>query len=134
MKGRPISVTILLLIVFFYTIWNVIRLYGTINFWDMMIIYNAYPGPIYHLMVSSTWIIIGIFCIIWVIKKKTWSILLLRVISVIYATWYWSDRFLFRNTLMSFWFPLIISLISLAIFMYLLNLNITKNYFIVSKQ
>jgi len=134
MKGRPISVTILLLIVFFYTIWNVIRLYGTINFWDMMIIYNAYPGPIYHLMVSSTWIIIGIFCIIWVIKKKTWSILLLRVISVIYATWYWSDRFLFRNTLMSFWFPLIISLISLAIFMYLINLNITKNYFIVSKQ
>jgi|SRR3990172_9668266 len=134
MKGRPISVTILLLIVFFYTIWNVIRLYGTINFWDMMIIYNAYPGPIYHLMVSSTWIVIGIFCIIWVIKKKTWSILLLRVISVIYATWYWSDRFLFRNTLMSFWFPLIISLISLAIFMYLINLNITKNYFIVSKQ
>ena len=134
MIKRPYSVTFLLLFVFFYTIWNIFRLYASILYWNVMLEYNAYPGPIYHSTFSATWIILGLASIIWIIKKKTWVISVLRILSVLYAGWYWLDRLLFRHTLLSIWIPLLVSMISLALFLFLLHTKKTKNYFLASEK
>ena len=134
MKKRPFPVTLLLLIVFLYTTWNGIRLFGSIKFWDIMIEYNAYPGPLYLAIISIVWIFAGALCFIGLIKQYPVTITMLKFSSLLYASWYWFDRFIFRNNHQPYWLPMIFSLIAIAIMIFLLHHKKTKNYFRVSNQ
>ena len=132
MRKRPFPVTLLLLIVSLYTLWNGIRIFGSIKFWEIMIEYNAFPGPLYLAIISIAWVLIGTICLFGLIKKFPWSLTMLKISTLLYSSWYWFDRFLFRNNLQSFWLPMLFSLITIAIMIFLLHHKKTKNYFRVS--
>jgi len=134
MRKRPFPVTLLLLIVFLYTTWNGIRLFGSIKYWGIMIEYNAFPGPLYLAIISIVWVLVGTLCLIGLIKKLPGSITMINISTLLYSSWYWFDRFFFRNNLQSFWLPMLFSLITVAIMIFLLHHTKTKNYYRVGIQ
>ena len=126
----PLSVTLLIMTVLIFTLWNGLRLYETIQNWEILIKYNSQPGPVYMSVLSLIWIIASLVTIIGLLKKNSrqW-LLILNLNTFLFTIWFWVDRLLFQKTQISFIFPLVFSGIMILFILTLLNHRHTQNYF-----
>jgi uncharacterized membrane protein len=96
MSKHPLSVTILVVIVLSFTAYNCVRLYETIQNWDLLLKYNSRLGPFYMVSVALAWILIGIALNFGLVKNNPRSILFTNLAAFTYACWYWFDRTIFQ--------------------------------------
>jgi phosphate/sulfate permease len=96
MTKQPRHVTILIMTVLTFTVLNGVRLYETILNWDLLIIYNAQPGPIYMAALSLAWILASLLILFTLIKGYPRSSLYMNLASILFACWYWLDRTLLQ--------------------------------------
>jgi len=113
MKKRPFSVTILTMIVLFFILLNGARFYVIINEWNVLVLFNAHPGPYYMLALSLIWITIGSMLIYSIFRKNIRTPQFIYISTGLYASWFWIDRTLFQHRMNSLVFPIIGTCLSL---------------------
>lgn len=118
------SVTFPLLIVLSITIWNVIRIYSSINNWSILIKYGA--NPCYILGSGLIWSLTGIFSLFFLGTRRNHYRILGSMIGIAYFIWYWFDRLVIQITAdVSVIYSLIFTLALLGL--YLFRLSKSKN-------
>jgi hypothetical protein len=124
----PTSVTILAIIVLFITSWFGIRIYSTITNWQILIEFGA--RPVYILGTGAFWFLIGLWLFSIIGLQKPYTPQAGSVIAVMYVLWYWIDRLVMQSSpAPNVSFNLIISTFSLAIFIIILNLPVSRSFF-----
>jgi hypothetical protein len=88
--NRPLSVTILSVIVLCITSWNAIRIYGALVNWDILREFGA--SPVYIMVSGVLWAAVGLWLAYatWTGKRRAFGAGL--VSAALYLAWYWLDR------------------------------------------
>ena len=124
----PISVTILTVFVLFMTSWYGIRIYSAIANWQVLIEFGA--SPVYILGTGILWALAGMGLIVVFWQAKPYAPAAGSATAGAYYAWYWLDRLVLQpapapNVL----FSMIVSTLSLAVFIIILNIPASKSFF-----
>jgi hypothetical protein len=125
----PFSVTMLTIIVLTSTIWNALRLYQTLHYWKILIDYHSQPGPIYMLIISLVWVVIGLALIIGFIYRYSRSLLIMKLATILFTTWYLVDRLFIQKPQTTHLYPMVTTVFVLLFVSILINQRQTKIYF-----
>lgn len=129
MKPRPPFVTFLMLVVLLIASWYTLRLVQTFNFWDILIKYHSYPGPLYQVISSLVWIISGLFLFFSLLKRKNSSIKLFRWGMLAFIVWWWIDRLFFQFDRPLEIIPIILTFSMILLVVFGLRFQKTDPYF-----
>ena len=88
---RPLSVTLLALIVLIITVINLIRLGLSFRYWSFL---SSRSGisPLYLALTGLFWSAVGLFVLWGLWKAKKWTPKLLQAVGLTYALYYWLDH------------------------------------------
>lgn len=129
MKKNPISVTILLMFVLFFILFQSLRIYSILINWKILINYNSHPGPLYLILTSITWFLIGLWVVICILRRYSKTSLSIYIATGIYIIWFWVDRILFQHRVNAIFYPLIGTCLMLLFIIHLLTHQDSKIYF-----
>lgn len=131
MKSKiPLSVTLLTMTVLFFTAWNGLRLFETIVNWEILIKFDAQPGPIYMAIFSLVWCLAGLVAFLGLLRGNYYLwMFMIKLITILYTIWYWVDRLLFQKTNIYFLFPIVFTIIMILFITTIFNHRNTQNYF-----
>jgi len=130
---RPISVSILVVIVLFFIVTNLIKAINALSSWDFLIALVP-EVPLGYLAISGVaWSIIGIILALLLFFGRKASIMLSRVFFLLYPISYWVERLLIADG--SFmhhrWrFDLIMTILIIIILFWALERRQTKEFLI----
>jgi len=130
---RPISVSILVVLVLFFTAINVIKAITSLNSLDFLIALVP-EVPLYYLAISgATWGIIGLILALLLFLGRKSSVTLARITFILYPITYWlekifiAERFLIQQR----WrFELMVTLLFIVFSFWLLERRQTKGFLI----
>ena len=130
---RPISVSIMVVLVLFFTAINVIKVITALNSLDFLIVLVP-EIPLYYLAVSgATWGIIGLILTFVLFFGRKSSMTLARIAFILYPITYWLEKLLIaeRYLIQHRWqFELMITILFIAILFWLLERRQTKGFLI----
>jgi hypothetical protein len=94
---RPVTVTILALLVLTLAVTNLIRFWAAIQNWETLAAIGVSPGAWYFALTGLVWGLLGgwLFWIVW--RGRPGCKKAIMVLSGIYFIYYWLDRLAFRN-------------------------------------
>jgi hypothetical protein len=131
---RPLSVTLLIVVVLIFTGLNLLRLILTIQSWNFLA--SLLPvSPWYLALTGLVWTFLGCALIWGLWRRLSWAPVATRIVSAIYLLYYWIDRLFVANRwgLEASWpFTLVICLVLFLWILWLLNRRRIRNYFGVS--
>jgi hypothetical protein len=95
---RPLTVTILALLVLSFTVFNTVRFGAAIAQWNTLISLGVIPNPVYIALTGLFWAIcgLGLFISLWTgrpLARKAGMGLI-----PLYAVYYWLDRLVFQGS------------------------------------
>ena len=128
-KKRPFSVTILIMIVLFLMLSSSLRIFAIAQNWNILIMYNAQPGPIYMIVSSFAWLIISTILLVSIIKRTSGTPILTYAATGLFIIWYWIDRIIFQHRENGNLFPIIGTCIMIILIFLILNHRDSKIYF-----
>ena len=126
-KSRPVSVIILVVLVFYFAIWNGLRLSQAIYFWKTLLEYGAHP--LYIATSGGVWQMAGLLLVWGLWQGKTWAWLAAIVSAISYASWYWIDRLILQRPHSNWLFSMVVTLITLFFVLALLFLHSSRRFF-----
>jgi uncharacterized membrane protein len=129
MKKYPFPVTILIMIVLFFILLQGLRIYAILLNWKILINYNSHPGPLYLIMTSFAWLLIGLWSVISVLRRYSKTSLFIYLATGMYIIWFWVDRILLQHRVNPLLFPIIGTCLMLILIIYLLTHHDSKIYF-----
>jgi hypothetical protein len=114
----PLRVTLLLWLVLILTAWNVLRLWTSIAWHNVLVEYSAQPGPILVDLAAAIWVAVG-FAVIWGIwRNKPWTAKLLLWATTGYTIWYWAERLIWQAPRPNWPFAVILNLLALILIIF----------------
>ena len=125
---RPLGVTVLGIIVFFFSVYNCLRLVEGIVFRNTLEEFGAHS--LYIILSGGFWLSTGLFLTWSLWKIKTWSWLASLGASVGYISWYWFDRLVLQLPHANWLFALGTTIVFLLIIFIILFSPPSRLYFI----
>ena len=97
-KRRPLTVTLLLLVVLIIAVMNIIRIEASLRYWKTLSDIGVSPGPLYILLTGLFWSIafLGLFVGLWLGHPR--SRIAGLILVPLYLIYSWVDRMAFQNT------------------------------------
>lgn len=96
-QRRPAFVTILFIIVLILTAGYGLRLYETLIYWQTLLEYHAFPGPVYMTGSSLVWIAVGLLILVGIATRAAWTRHVTRWGVVLFSAWWWVDRLFIQS-------------------------------------
>ena len=131
LNARPLSVTLLIVVVLIFTGLNLLRLILTIQSWKFLA--GLLPvSPWYLALTGLVWTFLGCALIWGLWFRLSWAPNVTRMLSGFYILYYWVDRLFVadRSGLEASWpFSLVICLVLFLWILWLLNRRRIRNYF-----
>ena len=131
LKKTPFSVTILGGLALIFMALNTVRFGVALVEWDLLLEFMPQPGPIYIAATGLWWALCWLAVFLGIELARKWSRVAFLLISFLYASYYWIDRFLFQphaersNTI----FVFIATFFSLVLIVIILALPKSRAYF-----
>jgi hypothetical protein len=126
-RPRPISISILVLIILWLAIWNGLRLGEAIFYWNIYKAYNTYP--LYISISGGIWFIIGLFLAWSLWQGRRWGRVAVICASAGYVAWYWFDRLVLQEPHANWPFVLVANIIILFLISSILFSRRTRRYY-----
>jgi len=96
-RNRPVTVTILAILVLLIAVTNLIRFWAAIQNWDTLVAIGGSPGPWYFALTGLVWGLLGCW-LVWVVwRGRPGCKKAVMALSGLYFIYYWLDRLAFRN-------------------------------------
>ena len=133
-RQRPITVTILALLVLIIAISNLIRFWSAIDYWEILTTLEIKPGPLYIALTGLFWALAGCWLawLLWKGHRK--SKLALIIFSILYLLYVWLDRLFFQSHLPQKNTVFIVGLQILVVFYIILTLLLPSNQEFFSRK
>ncbi len=107
---RPFPVTMMLWLVLTTIIWNILRVWTSMAWKNVLIEFSASIPPITSATIGGIWVVIGGFLYTSIWQGKAWAGKMLLGTAAGYTIWYWSERLFFHNPRPSVVFAVIVNL------------------------
>ncbi len=92
----PRSVTILLFFVLSITVWDGLRAWTAFADWEILTRFKS--NPFYIFATGIIWFILGATLLVLIFKGYRHTLAFGLILSIVYALWYWLDRFTMQAT------------------------------------
>ncbi|MCE9647432.1 MAG: hypothetical protein K8S20_15670 [Chloroflexi bacterium] len=110
MRKQPFRVTLLLALVLILTAWNALRAWTAFAWQPILSEFGSRPGPGTVILISLSWLILGLL-LFWSIQKgKAWAPHFLLGTTAGYSVWYWIERLVWQNPHPNWQFAVIVNL------------------------
>lgn len=126
-RNRPVSVTILSILVLIIAMMNLVRFMSAIRYRETLVSYDVTPGPLY---IGTTGLVffLGMAWLFWILwnghpRSRMAAYLLLGT----YILFSWLDRFLFQSHLSRPNTPFAVGVTILVVFYIVLSLSLPSN-------
>jgi hypothetical protein len=96
MRRRPLSVTLLAILVLFLTAWNGVRCYSAFASWELLAELGTHPGPLYIALTGLVWAATGLILLPGLWFGRGWARVAGWAYTALYLAYFWADRLLFR--------------------------------------
>lgn len=107
---RPLPVTMMLWLVLITIIWNILRVWTSLEWKNVLSEFSAGIPPITSAIIGGIWVVIGGFLYSSIWQGKAWAGKMLRWSAAGYMVWYWSERLFFQNPRPNVIFAVIVNL------------------------
>ncbi|MDO8755772.1 MAG: hypothetical protein Q7J80_17905 [Anaerolineales bacterium] len=107
---RPLPVIMMLWLVLITIIWNILRVWTSLEWKNVLIEFSAGIPPITSAIIGGIWVVIGGFLYSSIWQGKAWAGKMLRWSAAGYMVWYWSERLFFQNPRPNVIFAVIVNL------------------------
>ncbi len=77
--------------------WGLLRLLGTLRWWDVLDRFHSRLGPAYLAFTGAAWIIVGLVLMWSIWAGKRWAYLALPIAIFAWLAEYWLERILFQD-------------------------------------
>jgi hypothetical protein len=74
-----------------------LRMIGSITHWDLLVLSNLSPGPVYLLLSGFLWGVVGLAALAWIARRRPYFRLVGLAAAGIFILTYWVDRLVVRN-------------------------------------
>jgi len=88
---KPLSVTIIILLVLITGGLNLIRLIQSVKQWALLKEILPFP-PLYLTIIGSFWFVVSVLILWGITRRKSWTIRLIQVATILYILIFWIDR------------------------------------------
>lgn len=133
---RPVSVTILIIVVLLTGGLHLLRFIQSIKNWEFL--EQLLPfSPLYFILSGLVWIILCLIILFGITKRKSWTILVLIGAAAGYSIYFWVDRFLLaelEGRISNDIFTLILNIILLGILLFIISRSTVRDYFGVTHE
>ena len=106
---RPFGVTLLQWLVLILSAWGAIRFLAALRWWEVLIEFDARPGPLYLAITGTAWAVAGIILFWGFASRKSWS---QSAVLSAFAGWQieiWIERVSFQSPAQNLPFALAVS-------------------------
>ena len=105
----------MLWLVLITSVWNLVRTWGALTYWEGIQTYAAWPGPTYVAATGVLWAACGLGILIAFWSRMSWASRALLVAAPGYVGWLWMDRLLVQPRIPTSWpFSLLLHALLLA--------------------
>ena len=112
MSKRPLRVTLLLWLVLTLTIWNIMRVWTSLAWREVLTEFSSQPAFTITAVSGAVWSLLGIYLLWSIWQKKARAANLLIGATAGYTVWYWSERLLlWKNPHPNWLFAVIVNLV-----------------------
>jgi hypothetical protein len=118
MNKQPFRVTLLLLLVLILTIWNLLRVWTSLAWSEVLNEFSSQPSSIIITVSGAIWMFAGIFILWGIWQKKAWMAKLLLGAAAGYTVWYWSERLVWQRPHPNWPFAVIVNLVLLGFILF----------------
>ena len=130
---RPLGVTILIVTVLIFTSLNILRVGSAIQYRDFLAQPQMTVSGCYLIVSGSIWTVLGIALMIGFLVRQKWSLMLMKISTVVYVVYYWFDRLLIadRSSIASRWlFAVGLTIALIILNFWILSRSRTKAYLV----
>jgi hypothetical protein len=107
---------LVLWLVLITTVWNLIRVWGGIEYRAGIQEYAAWPGPAYVVLTGASWAVCGLVTLASFWRRARWADKALLGAALAYVAWLWVDRLAIQPRLPTNWpFSLLANAVCLAV-------------------
>lgn len=110
MMKRPFPVTLTLWLVLITIAWNILRVWTSIAWNNVLIEFSASIPPAISAVIGGIWIVTGLVVYWGIWQGKAWAGKVLFGTAAGYTVWYWSERLFFQNPRSNAIFAVIVNL------------------------
>jgi hypothetical protein len=96
--GRPFLLIVLVLGLLFFSLTGWLRLYLTIQDWQLLSSLGIFPGPLYHAVYGAIVGLYGAAAALGLWLRRPWAPRAVQIGGLAAAAWYWLDRILFTQS------------------------------------
>ncbi|RJP53836.1 MAG: hypothetical protein C4586_00840 [Anaerolineaceae bacterium] len=107
---RPFPVTLTLWLVLITITWNILRVWTSIAWNNVLIKFSASLPPAISAFIGGIWVVTGLVICWGIWQGRVWAGKMLFGAAAGYTVWYWSERFFFHNQRSNTIFAVIVNL------------------------
>lgn len=107
---RPFPVTPTLWLVLITMTWNVLRIWTSIAWNNVLIEFSASLPPAISAVIGGIWVVTGLVVYWGIWQERVWAGKMLFGTAAGYTVWYWSERLFFQNPRSNAIFAVIVNL------------------------
>jgi hypothetical protein len=133
-RNRPVSVTILAILVLIIAMTNLIRFWAAIQNWDTLTAIEVSPGPWYFALTGLAWGLSGCW-LVWVVwRGQPGCKKAIIVVSLLYLFYYVLDKLAFQNHIPAQNIPFVVGNGILVVFYMVFTLLLPSNQEFFSRK
>ena len=96
--GRSFLLIVLVLGLLFFSLTGWLRLYLSIQDWQLLVSLDIFPGPLYLAVYGAVVGLFGASAALSLWLRRPWAPRAVQIGALAAAAWYWLDRLLFTQT------------------------------------
>lgn len=125
----PRAIHVFRLFLWLNMLWNGLRLWGAIRFWDVLNEYGGRSGALYLALSGGLWLLVSLTLLLILPRPRplTWRLALGFILA--WEAWFWFDRLFLQETHVNNLFILLVNLSWLTITLLILFLPSTRSYY-----
>src|SRR5512140_2043494 len=133
-RKRPFGVTLFLWMVLCLSSWGLLRLLGTLRWWEVVDRFRSSLSPQYLALTGAVWMVAGIVLLWSIYAGKRWAYLALPLSIFIWLAEYWLERIFFQDPRANLSFMIAVTLAISALTLVITYNRRTKEFFLKSEE
>jgi hypothetical protein len=133
-QKRPFGVTLFLWMVLCLSAWGLLRLLGTLRWWDVLEQFNSSLSPQYLAITGTAWMVAGLVLLWSIYAGKRWAYLALPLSIFIWLAEYWLERIFFQDPRANLSFMIAVTMAISALTLVITYNKRTKEFLLKSED